>query len=64
MLSLPAGGHAARLGAARRRPKVRTRSSQHNMRVVIKVGTSLIAPGGQIDINLLRGLVDQFDRSN
>src|ERR1700758_1114587 len=31
------------------------------MRVVIKVGTSLIAPGGQIDINLLRGLVDQFD---
>jgi len=33
------------------------------MRVVIKVGTSLIAPGGQIDINLLRGLVDQFDLS-
>src|SRR3984885_13146097 len=31
------------------------------MRVVIKVGTSLIAPGGQIDANLLRGLVDQFD---
>jgi glutamate 5-kinase len=31
------------------------------MRIVIKVGTSLIAPGGQIDINLLRGLVDQFD---
>src|SRR5580700_10628034 len=31
------------------------------MRVVIKVGTSLIAPGGQIDINLLRGMVDQFD---
>ena len=31
------------------------------MRVVIKVGTSLIAPGGHIDINLLRGLVDQFD---
>ncbi len=31
------------------------------MRVVIKVGTSLIAPGGQIDANVLRGLVDQFD---
>ena len=29
------------------------------MRIVIKVGTSLIAPGGQIDINLLRGIVDQ-----
>ena len=28
------------------------------MRVVIKVGTSLIAPGGQININLLRGMVD------
>jgi glutamate 5-kinase len=34
------------------------------MRVVIKVGTSLIAPGGQIDIHLLRGLVDQFDLTN
>jgi glutamate 5-kinase len=31
------------------------------MRVVIKVGTSLIAPGGVIDANLLRGIVDQFD---
>ena len=31
------------------------------MRVVVKVGTSLIAPGGQIDANLLRGMVDQFD---
>src|ERR1700674_1301734 len=31
------------------------------MRVVIKVGTSLIAPGGQIDPNLLRAMVDQFD---
>jgi glutamate 5-kinase len=31
------------------------------MRVVIKVGTSLIAPGGQIDANLLRALVDQFN---
>jgi glutamate 5-kinase len=33
------------------------------MRVVIKVGTSLIAPGGQIDVRLLRGMVDQFDLS-
>ena len=33
------------------------------MRVVVKVGTSLIAPGGQIDANLLRGMVDQFDLS-
>ena len=33
------------------------------MRVVIKVGTSLIAPGGQIDANLLRAIVDQFDLS-
>ena len=38
--------------------RLRTNTS---MRVVIKVGTSLIAPGGQIDIHLLRGLVDQFD---
>ena len=34
------------------------------MRVVIKVGTSLIAPGGRIDVKLLRSLVDQFDLSN
>jgi glutamate 5-kinase len=33
------------------------------MRIVIKVGTSLIAPGGQIDANLLRSMVDQFDLS-
>src|SRR6266478_8932804 len=33
------------------------------MRIVIKVGTSLIAPGGQIDTNILRALVDQFDLS-
>jgi glutamate 5-kinase len=33
------------------------------MRVVIKVGTSLIAPSGQIDVNLLRGIVDQLDLS-
>jgi glutamate 5-kinase len=36
---------------------------KNNMRVVIKVGTSLIAPGGQIDAKLLRGMVDQFDLS-
>ena len=34
------------------------------MRVVIKVGTSLIAPAGRIDAKLLRGMVDQFDLSN
>lgn len=33
------------------------------MRVVIKVGTSLIAPGGQMDVQLLRSMVDQFDLS-
>ena len=33
------------------------------MRVVIKVGTGLIAPAGQIDANLLRAMVDQFDLS-
>jgi glutamate 5-kinase len=31
------------------------------MRLVIKVGTSLIAPGGRIDTRQLRALVDQFD---
>lgn len=31
------------------------------MRIVIKIGTSLIAPGGRIDAGLLRALVDQFD---
>src|SRR5260221_3710804 len=31
------------------------------MRLVIKVGTSLIAPGGQIDTRQLRGLIDQLD---
>jgi glutamate 5-kinase len=35
----------------------------NRMRIVIKVGTSLIAPNGQIDIRLLRGVVDQFDLS-
>jgi len=33
------------------------------MRIVVKVRTSLIAPGGQIDVHLLRGMVDQFDLS-
>ncbi len=33
------------------------------MRIVIKIGTSLIAPGGEIDTHLLRGIVDQFDLS-
>lgn len=31
------------------------------MRVVIKIGTSLIAPGGRIDTKQLRSLVDQLD---
>ena len=31
------------------------------MRLVIKVGTSLIAPGGRIDTNRMRALVDQLD---
>jgi glutamate 5-kinase len=31
------------------------------MRIVIKVGTSVIAPKGHIDANLLRAIVDQFD---
>lgn len=38
-------------------------SLRERMRIVIKVGTSLIAPGGQIDINLLRGIVDQLELS-
>src|SRR5437763_1346303 len=33
------------------------------MRLVIKVGTSLIAPGGRIDAKQLRSLVDQLDLS-
>ncbi|HEY1264460.1 MAG TPA: glutamate 5-kinase [Terriglobales bacterium] len=33
------------------------------MRIVIKVGSSLIAPGGRMDSTLMRGLVDQFDLS-
>ena len=31
------------------------------MRLVIKVGTSLIAPGGNIDTRQLRALIDQLD---
>ncbi len=31
------------------------------MRLVIKVGTSLIAPGGRIDTVRMRALVDQLD---
>src|SRR5690348_15574970 len=31
------------------------------MRLVIKVGTSLIAPGGQIDTQQMRSLIDQLD---
>jgi glutamate 5-kinase len=31
------------------------------MRIVIKVGTSLIAPGGRIDTQQLRSLIDQLD---
>jgi glutamate 5-kinase len=33
------------------------------MRLVVKVGTSLIAPGGSIDNTRMRALVDQFDLS-
>ena len=31
------------------------------MRVVVKIGTGLIAPGGRIDSRWMRSLVDQFD---
>src|SRR5579863_9955302 len=31
------------------------------MRVVVKIGTSLIAPGGRIDTRWMRSLVDQLD---
>jgi glutamate 5-kinase len=33
------------------------------MRLVVKIGTSLVAPGGCIDTGRLRALVDQFDLS-
>ena len=35
----------------------------HSMRLVIKVGTSLMAPGGRIDTRQLRSLVDQLELS-
>jgi len=62
MLSLYSGcaGFASRSFAAAKRIVCLARS-QSSMRVVIKVGTSLIAPGGKIDVNLLRGVIDQFD---
>jgi glutamate 5-kinase len=34
------------------------------MRLVVKVGTSLIAPGGRIDTLRMRALVDQLDLSH
>jgi glutamate 5-kinase len=34
------------------------------MRLVVKVGTSLIAPGGRIDTARMRTLVDQLDLSH
>lgn len=34
------------------------------MRLVIKIGTSLIAPGGRIDTKQLRSIVDQLDLPN
>ena len=65
MLSLPAGIAGALLtgvcGSEENRKLAGPRPRKTNMRVVIKVGTSLIAPGGQIDANLLRSMVDQFD---
>ena len=33
------------------------------MRIVIKVGTSIVAPGGRIDTSRMRALIDQFDLS-
>jgi len=33
------------------------------MRLVVKIGTSLIAPGGRINTNRMRALVDQLDLS-
>src|SRR5205823_14533201 len=33
------------------------------MRLVVKIGTSLVAPGGHIDTGRLRALVDQLDLS-
>jgi glutamate 5-kinase len=67
MLSLPAGSpnSPVRNVAATKKKWIRPGNAPKQiMRVVIKVGTSLIAPGGQIDVHLLRGMVDQFDLSN
>ena len=41
----------------------RNSGSHECMRLVIKVGTSLIAPGGRIDRERMRSLVDQLDLS-
>ena len=56
-------GSPGQIPAGVSRKKLNWQPHRKLMRVVIKVGTSLIAPGGQIDINLLRGMVDQFDLS-
>src|SRR3989442_11585714 len=71
VLSLPAGvAGFSRLESrgSEEKKKLARLASTHaileiNMRVVIKVGTSLIAPGGQIDANLLPAMGDQFDLS-
>ena len=51
------------------RPAARKRFWRANcytppMRLVVKVGTSLIAPGGRIDTKRMRALVDQLDLSH
>jgi glutamate 5-kinase len=51
------------MGGFRVRSSARFSYGFHDMRIVIKVGTSLIAPGGRIDASRLRALVDQFDLS-
>jgi glutamate 5-kinase len=43
--------------------RARTAKLVSRMRLVVKVGTSLIAPGGRIDTNRMRALVDQLDLS-
>ena len=43
--------------------RVRTAKLVSRMRLVVKVGTSLIAPGGRIDTTRMRALVDQLDLS-
>ena len=66
MLSYPPGAALSRPEFHGSRKMKRPPGSQPyntEMRVVIKVGTSLIAPGGEIDANLLRALVDQLDLS-